>query len=82
MKAWVARHNYLGLSLFNTKPVKYPKIGLWQEQEENWYKDGTWYLDIPEGLLPPDINPQWEDEEPTEIEITIKLAKPDETIQS
>ena len=72
MRVWVARHFYGDLAIFNTKPVKYPKIGLWQEHKENRYKDGAWSLEIPEGFLSPDINPQWEDKEPIEVEIKIE----------
>jgi hypothetical protein len=73
MKAWLARDksNMLYLYLAD-KPYK---------GENLWHTDSDYlFVPFPNEALPSGINPKWEDEEPTEIEITIKRVKPDETI--
>ena len=69
MKYWVVRDKDGDLTLYRNKPVKYPDIGYWDD------RTSLWYAFLPEGFLPLDINPQWEDEEPTEIEMTIRRVK-------
>ena len=78
MKAWVARDKSGEIDLYLDKPVKAePKYFPFWEADET-------FVEILESDLPSDINPQWEDEEPieVEVEVTIRRAKPDETIQS
>lgn len=69
LKRWVVRDADGDLTLYRNKPVKYPDIGYWDD------RTSLWYAFIPDGFLPLDINPQWEDEEPTEIEMTISRVK-------
>ena len=72
MRAWVVRDKSGEIDLYLDQPVK-------AEYYPFWEADGT-FMEILESDLPSGINPQWEDEEPTEIEITIKRVKQDETI--
>ena len=74
MKAWVARDKSGEIDLYLDKPVKAES-----KYFPFWEADET-YMEILESVLPSDINPKWEDEEPIEVEITIRRAKPDETI--
>lgn len=76
-RCWVVRHEDGEINIFRNKPTKYPDLDCWCDKSNDWF-----IRDVPEGFLPIGVDPQWEDEEPMEIEITIKLAKPDETIQS
>lgn len=69
LKRWVVRDKDGDLTLYRNKPVKYPDIGYWDD------RTSLWYAFLPDGFLPLDINPQWEDEEPTEIEMTISRVK-------
>jgi hypothetical protein len=71
LKRWVVRDADGVLTLYRNKPVKYPDIGYWDDRAS------LWYAFIPDGFLPLDINPQWEDEEPIEIEMTIRRVKED-----
>ena len=76
-RCWVVRHEDGEAEIFQNKPFKVPAGGYWADISDYWS------IPVPEGFLPFGIEPKWEDEEPTEIEITIKLAeKEDETIQS
>jgi hypothetical protein len=76
MKAWVARDKSGEIDLYLDKPVKAEYFPFWEADET--------FVEILGSDLPSDINPQWEDEEPIEVEfeVTIRRAKPDETIQS
>ena len=67
-RCWVARDKAGDLTIFRNKPVK-EKYGCWIDKKYDWF------VFIPDGFLPFGIEPEWEDEEPTEIEITIKLAE-------
>lgn len=69
LKRWVVRDKDGVLTIYRNKPVKYPDLGWWDDNTS------VWYAFIPDGFLPFDINPQWEDEEPTEIEMTISRVK-------
>lgn len=69
LKRWVVRDKDGDLTLYKNKPVKYPDLGWWND------RTSLGYAFIPEGSPPLDINPQWEDEEPTEIEMTIRRVK-------
>lgn len=69
LKRWVVRDKDGDLTLYRNKPVKYADIGYWND------RTSLWYAFIPDGFLPFDINPQWEDEEPIEIEMTIRKVK-------
>lgn len=69
LKRWVVRDKDGDLTLYRNKPVKYPDWGFWDD------RTSLGYAFIPDGFLPLDINPQWEDEEPTEIEMTIRRVK-------
>jgi hypothetical protein len=60
MKAWIARDRDDDISIHFNKPLKFNNF---------WFGD---FIYIPDNILPPDINPQWEDEEPIEIEIKIE----------
>lgn len=74
-RCWVVKDKYGEFEIHRSKPVKDVEAGCW------WSKNNDWYFCIPEGFLPLGIYPQWEDEEPTEIEIAIKLAeKEDEKV--
>ena len=67
MKAWVARDDN-GICLFLHRPYKL---------RDGWanlvYEDYGAHISAKE--LPPDINPQWEDDEPIEVEISITKVK-------
>ena len=71
MKAWIARDWSGVVYLYPLKP---------QKGKLRWESVAQAYQYIDDRLLPPDINPQWEDEEPIEVEITIKRVKPDEKV--
>lgn len=73
-RCWIVKHMDGEVEIFQNKPFKVPAGGFWAGK--------YWYIYVPEEFLPIGVDPQWEDEEPMEIEITIKRVKPDETIQS
>lgn len=74
-RCWVVRHEDGEVEIFQNKPFKIPAGGYWADISD--YRS----IYVPEGFLPFGIEPKWEDEEPTEIEITIKLAeKEDEKV--
>lgn len=64
MKAWIARDKdgTLCAYKYSGKPRK------WRD----WWVNGISLFGIKESDLPPNINPQWEDEEPIEVEIKIE----------
>lgn len=79
IKAWIARNedeccgkNGL-LGLFLSKPIKCEEEygdgyhGIWVDKSGDY---GYW---ITEQDLPEGCNPQWEDKEPIEVELTIKM---------
>lgn len=68
MKAWIARDKDGLISIFNVKPIKNRGLGYWHLSEIGW-GDFCWGIN-PKDI--PNINPQWEDEEPIEVELTIK----------
>ena len=60
--------------LYVTKPhkskvVSVSPLGLWQVD------DLSEYMYVPSDKLPKGINPKWEDDEPLEVEISIKLKQ-------
>ena len=64
IKAWVARdqgNNHAGLYI-NQKPIKDEIIGMWTNYKGCCSLDDTQFPDA-----------KWEDDEPTEVKITIKL---------
>ena len=68
MKAWIAKDYSGEIFIFNEKPIKNKNSLHWHFGEVKW-GDICW------GLKPddiPDINPQWEDDEPIEVEIKIE----------
>ena len=75
MKAWVARDKNNMVFMFTSKPFKFG---------HEWVASGRRDLGtiIDEINLPSDIEPLWSDEEPIEVETTIKRVKPNETFQS
>lgn len=62
MKAYIARDKDNGLFIYDEKPYK-----MWSE----WWREDSCYP-IRDSVLPEGINPQWEDDEPLEVELTIK----------
>ena len=68
-KAWVARDRSGGINLYLDKPVK-------AEYYPFWDTDRT-FIEILESDLPSDINPQWADEEPIEVNVNITKASDD-----
>ena len=62
MKAWIARDWSGVVYLYPLKP---------QKGQLRWESVAQAYQFIDDRLLPPDINPQWGDEKPIEVEITI-----------
>ena len=67
IRAYVVRDQDRTLGLFLTKPKKYGNEdgGCWSDFPSTW-------MEIDDRFLPPNVNPQWEDSEPIEIEISIK----------
>ena len=66
MKCWVARDKSGQVYLYLVKPTK----------EESYWKGDDEYLFMPFpgwGFFPSGINPQWEDAEPVELELELKL---------
>lgn len=62
-KCWLARDKDGDAALYKRKPTKYPEQGMWDDPKS------TDFVFMPDNFLPLGINPKWEDEEPTEIEI-------------
>lgn len=63
MKGYVARDWSGVVYLYPLKPQK----------GQLWWKSVTQaYQFVDDRLLPPDINPQWSDEEPIEVELKIE----------
>lgn len=61
MKAYVARDEDGLLYVFDSKPIKRVKV---------W--GGNVYILMNDSDLPEGINPQWEDDEPIEVELKIE----------
>ena len=61
---WISRDKDGTLMLSIAKPKKV----------KNWWEDRSKYdvMDFPEEFLPEGVNPQWEDSEPTEVELKVK----------
>lgn len=62
-RCWLARDKDGDAALYRRKPTKYPEQGMWDDPKS------TDFVFMPDNFLPLGINPKWEDEEPTEIEI-------------
>lgn len=66
-KFYVARHRDGSLELFEScAPYKYEEGGVW------CYPGRSAKRDINEEDLPEGVNPQWEDEKPTEVRIKLE----------
>lgn len=67
MKAWIARDKTEEVYLYNKQPIKL-------EKTESWYANGYCFelhkpfLDV----FTNNINPQWSDDEPIEVELKIE----------
>ena len=68
MKAWAARDWSGVVYLYPLKP---------QKGQLRWESVAQAYQFVDDRLLPPDINPQWEDEEPIEVNVNIAKASDD-----
>jgi len=64
MKAWIAKDKNGQISAYNFKPIKIQDMWVCR-----W---GVCSLPIKEKYLPEGVNPQWEDEEPIEVELKIE----------
>lgn len=69
MRGYVARDNDGNTFLFKNKPYK--DFIAWKEDSDEFI------LFMDNNNLPSDINPQWSDEEPIEVEINIAKASDD-----
>lgn len=68
-KWWYARDYYGDVYIYPTKPYKGQKI---------WIGERMSFFYVPDDKLPEGVNPQWKDEEPIEVEVTIrKVSKHD-----
>ena len=67
--AWIARDKHNVLTLFEEKPNKIIEFG-WQPM--GWWDTSKYEMVIPKELFP---QVKWEDEKPTEVELTIKICK-------
>jgi hypothetical protein len=67
IRAYVSRDQDRTPGLFLTKPKKY------KSEDGGWWADDpyTW-IELEDSILPPNVNPQWEDSEPIEVEISIR----------
>lgn len=65
MRAWVARDKDGRAFLYSEKPYK--EGAMWS------VRDYTSFMYIDNDNLPEGCNPQWEDDEPIEIEITLSM---------
>ena len=63
MKAYIARDWSGVVYLYPLKP---------QKGQFRWESVAQSYQFIDDRLLPPDINPQWEDDEPIKVELKIE----------
>ena len=63
LQAWVARDYDGSLYMYPDKPKK---------MKDNWYAHKVGYMKLKDSLFP---EVKWEDEEPTEIELSIKNEK-------
>lgn len=63
MKVYATRDRDGTLSLFKEKPKK---------GEREWLVWRICFIILDEGDLPEGVNPQWEDEEPIEVELKIE----------
>ena len=68
MKAWIARDWSGVVYLYPLKP---------QKEQLRWESVAQAYQFVDDRLLPPDINPQWEDEEPIKVNVNITKASDD-----
>ena len=68
--AWVARDGNMGLYIFFERPKKFENYKCWDLKNA----EGMWGTSKE---LNKDLFPQvkWEDEEPTKVELTIKICK-------
>jgi len=69
MKGWIARDKSGEINLYLDKPVKAEYFPFWEADKT--------FMEILESDLPSDINPQWEDEEPIEVNVNITKASDD-----
>lgn len=67
MKAWVAKDCDNDIYLMNRHPTK---------EYETWI-DGGFIIPIEKKDLPQDVDPQWEDTEPIEVNVNITKASDD-----
>lgn len=67
-KAWIARDWSGVVYLYPLKP---------QKKRLRWDSVSQAYQFIDDRLLPPDINPQWSDEKPIEVNVNITKASDD-----
>lgn len=67
--AWVARNKSGTISFFKTKPIKEINDGLWVCYDGNVTRilDNEFLFDFSQV--------KWEDEEPTKVELTIKICR-------
>lgn len=68
--AWVARDSCGGLTFYETKPIKSSNYGWWTCSDS----DNMTTL-LGDEFLFKFPNVKWEDEEPTKVELTIKICK-------
>lgn len=62
MKTWIAKDEDGNIFLYSEKP---------QKGRDVWFPNGC-LLPTKEKDLPEGVNPQWEDEEPIEVELKIE----------
>ena len=67
ISAWVARDEDGVICIYTKIPRKYEDTRKWM--------DGGDYREINSSYLPEGINPKWEDEEATEVELIIRSKK-------
>ena len=80
--AWIARDKSGSINIFRTKPSRFGGMlsqylgGHFFPSTPDYYwgefKIGSRQIDIPENLFP---QVKWEDDEPTKVELTIKICK-------
>lgn len=63
MKAWIARNVDGEVLMHSRKPHKIKGLGVWGVEDADIF---------PVYPLPEGINPQWEDDEPIKVEVTLK----------
>lgn len=69
IKGWIARDKDNQLFCFFKKPHKSKYYNVWECTEECYYDN----QEIENGEVFPQV--KWEDDEPTEVELTIKICK-------